>query len=732
MLRKVLAIALLVTLLLATGEMHLIAQANRPISLTLNGRPLATEVAPVIRNGRTLVPFRVIFEALGAQVDWDERTNTVAGYYGPSFVLLQPGSPRAWLTGVETSLDVAPVIIQGRTLVPLRFVAESLGAQVEWVDATHTVAITHAPLPPRAAPRSLGDFNTVFSGELTTMNYLVTATTAEHVVAANTVSALVEYDELGILHPSLARHWQISPDRLTYTFTLRQGVPWMTWDGREYAETVAQDFVDGLRYVLTPENASRTANIVFRVIRGAEDFFNGRTTDFSTVGIRAVDRYTVEYTLSRPVPYFMSMLTYVCFFPANGRFLAETGRRFGTDHTTLLNNGPYILTNHQPQNIREFVKNPRYWDRDFVHINRLTYRFNREAAALAPEMFFRGEISAASIPIAILDGWLQDPARRDLVRPAAVGNFSFWYAFNFNPRFAAEHQPDNWRLAVNNLNFRKAVFHGFDRIAAMLTFDPYHPERQMQNTIVPHGFATVAGMDYTELAPLARLRAMNFFDRRQALEFRNRAQVELRAAGATFPIRMMMPFNTGSPDWVNRVQVIEQQLETMLGRGFIDVVPVGFPPTGFLDATRRPGNFAFQEVNWGPDYADPETYVDPFMPNNTYSPLNMATGWSGNYERLIAAARAELVDLRKRFDLFAQAEAYLIDNAYVIPYRRGGGGYVASRLHPFSNPYAPFGVSGLSFKHQIILERPMNMAQFEAAEAQWQRDRAAALKRWGQ
>ena len=730
--KRIATVALILALFLASTQVHVIVEANRPIALTLNGRPLTTDVAPVIRNGRTLVPFRVIFEALGAQVEWDERANTVAGYYGPSFVLLQPGNTRAWRTGTEINLDVAPVIIQGRTMVPLRFVAESLGASVEWVDATHSVVITHTPLTPRPVPRTFGDFNTVYSGELTTLNYLVTATTAEHVIAANTVSALVQYDEFGILYPSLARHWRISPDGLTYTFTLRQGVQWMTWDGREYAETTAQDFVDAMRYVLTPANASRTANIVWRVIRGAEDFFNGRTTDFSTVGIRAVDRHTVEYTLSRPVPYFMSMLTYVPFFPANGRFLAEAGTRFGTDHTTLLYNGAYILTSHLPQQGREFIRNERYWDRANVHIQRLTYRFNREAAALAPEMFFRGEITSASIPIAILDGWLQDPARKDLVRPAAVGNFSFWFAFNFDPKFPAQHEPDNWRRAVNNENFRKAIFHGFDRVAAMLTFDPYYPERQLQNTIVPHGFVTVGGVDYTELPPLSRLRTATFFDRRLALDFRNRAQVELRAQGATFPIRMMMPFNTGSPDWVNRVQVMEQQLETLLGRGFIDVVPVGFPPTGFLDATRRAGNYAFQEVNWGPDFGDPETYVDPFMPGNTYSPINMAQGYDGTYERLIAAARAELVDLRKRFELFAQAEAYLIDNAYVIPYRRGGGGYVASRLHPFTGAYAPFGVAGLSFKRQIVLERPMNMAQFDEVEARWQRERAAELKRWGQ
>lgn len=730
MLKKLVVLFIAFALVIGTVGPSLPVRASTvPIKMVLNGRTLVSDVAPLIQNGRTLVPFRTIFEALGATVEWDEKTNTVAGYKGPSFVLLNLGSTKAWLTGKEVKIDVAPVAVSGRTMVPLRFVAESMGAKVDWVEETKTVVITHAADPVRA-PQKSGDFTTVYSGELTTLNYLVTGTSAEQAVAANAVDGLVEYDHLGILHPSLAKSWKISNDGLTYTFTLRSGVNWMTFDGKVYAEVVAQDFVDAMKYVLTKENASRTANIAYD-IKGAQDYFDGKNTNFSTVGVKAIDKYTLEYTLNAPVPYFMTKLTYVCFLPANGKFLAETGSRFGTDHRNFLSNGAYVLTNHEPQNLREFVKNTQYWDATNVHINKLTYRFNREAAQLAPEMFFRGEITSASIPISILDGWMQDPVRKEMVRPAPTSTFSFWYAFNFDPKFPAQYEPENWKKAVNNLNFRKSVFHGLDRIAAMLTFDPYNPERQIRNTITPSGFVTVGGLDYTKLPAFAKVNT-NTYNRNLALEFRNKAQVELRAQGVTFPIKMMMPYNTGSIDWTNRVQVIEQQLENLLGKGFIDVIPVGFPATGFLDATRRAFNYSIQEVNWGPDYADPQTYTDPFLPGNTYSPLNLSADYDGTYEKLISAAKAELIDIKKRYELFAQAEAYLIGMAYVIPYRCGGGGYVASKLHPFTAAYAPFGVSNLKFKHQIVLDKAMNMKQFEEAQDQWQKDRDAALTRWGQ
>ncbi|MBT9158147.1 MAG: Oligopeptide-binding protein SarA [Firmicutes bacterium] len=438
----------------------------------------------------------------------------------------------------------------------------------------------------------------------------------------------------------------------------------------------------------------------------------------------------MQYTLRSPASFFLSALTYVCFFPANGAFLAETGARFATDHLTILSNGAYILRAHVPQNRRELVKNTRYWDRDNVHIDRLFFQFNREAAALAPEMFVRGEISSASIPTAIIDGWRLDPVRRELLRPAPVGAFAFWHAFNFNPRMAPQFEPENWRRAVLNLNFRKAIFHGLDRVAAMLTFDPYDPLRQISNTITPVNFASVDGIDYTNLPALQPIVRMQVFDRALALTHRNRAMTELRAAGVTFPIRVKMPFNTGSPDWTNRAQVIEQQLESLFGREFIDVMPVGYPPTGFLDATRRPGNYAIQEVNWGPDFLDPEAYTQPFEAGHlTYSDIALA---SANYQRLLNAAKAEGRNIRRRFELFAEAEAYLIQNALVMPYRVGGGGYVASRLHPFQGSYAAAGPAVGKFKFQRLLDRAMNVEQFNEAQTIWARDRVIALRKAGQ
>lgn len=588
--------------------------------------------------------------------------------------------------------------------------------------------------PPESKVRESGDVYSVYSGEITTINYLVTSTTAEFSVAANTVDCLVEYDNLGIVRPALAESWKVSEDGLTWTFNIRKGVKWYTYQGEEYADVTAHDWVAAAKYILNPDNASATANIFYSVVKNAEEYYKGEIDDFEQVGVKALDDYTLQYTLKQPVPYFLSMLTYCPFMPANGQFLEEVGDQFGTDHTKILYCGAYILTEWRHQDERIYEKNENYWDADNVHIKKIVSRYNKEAATLAPEMFLRGEITGASIPTASLDEWMNDPEKSKMVRPAETSFYSYFYAFNFDPHFPDEYEPENWKIAVNNKNFRKAIFHGLDRISALLTLDPYEPERMLNNTITPKNFVAAGGKDYTMIGDLAKWTTGDSFDPELALEYRDKAKAELEGK-CKFPVKIMMPYNTSGTQWANEAQVVEQQLEGLLGEDFIDIIPVGFPPTGFLNATRRAGNYALQNCNWGPDYADPETYTEPFYPGGTYNwpekatdPAYLLDDGRTVYQKMVDDAKAEVIDIERRYELFAAAEAYLIEEAWVIPFRVGGGGYVATKLEPFASPYAPFGVSSLQYKGQIVMEEPMGMEEYKAAREKWERDRAAALE----
>ena len=179
-------------------------------------------------------------------------------------------------------------------------------------------------------------YRKLYSSEVTTLNYLYTGSTLEFEPAANVIDTLVEYDRFGMVQPALATSWETSEDGLTWTFHLRNDAKWVKNDGSEYGPVTAHDFVTGLRWVVNPANEAKTSDVVCSVIANADELYTKKITDFEQLGVKAEDDYTLVYTLKAPTPYFLSMLTYVCFMPANEAFLNEVGDRFGTTADTLL------------------------------------------------------------------------------------------------------------------------------------------------------------------------------------------------------------------------------------------------------------------------------------------------------------------------------------------------------------------------------------------------------------
>ncbi len=597
-----------------------------------------------------------------------------------------------------------------------------------------------------AAAEETTAYRTLYSGEITSLNYLTTSTTVEFAVAANVIDTLVEYDKYGQVQPSLALSWEYDAASLTYTFKLREDATWVKADGTEYAKVTAHDFVSAAKYILDAKNASSTANIFYSVIKGAEAYYLGTSTpeegeepapkmDWETVGVKALDDYTLQYTLVEPVPYFLSMLTYVCFMPVNGDFLAEKGADFGvaTSNENLLYCGAYILSAFEPQQKRVYTKNESNWDAEHVYITSIEQTYNKEASTISPELFRRGEVDDATITSTIASEWLANEETADLIRPVRQSSFySYMWFFNFNPQFDEEYEPENWKIAVNNENFRQSIAVGLDRVKSKTVMEPDNPESILFNTITPPEFVSINGVDYTQMGALKEITAKGAetFNEQAALEYKTKAVEELTAAGAKFPVIIPMFYNPSSSAWAEECQVVEQQLEGLLGTDYIDIVIIQGPSSGFLNATRRAGNYALMKSNWGPDYADPNTYTDPFYENTSYNTPVMAVEYldeNGKHEyyKLVEAARAITDDLTARYEAYAEAEAFLINHALLIPYGYDNGGYTASRLHPFDAQFAPFGISNDRYKGQTLLDAPMSTDQYWDAYDQWLEDRAA-------
>lgn len=585
-------------------------------------------------------------------------------------------------------------------------------------------------------------YKELYSSESSTLNYLVTSTIEEQKVGANCIDTLVEYDSDGQLKEGLATEWSYDEATLTWTFKLREA-KWVDSTGAEVADVTAQDFVDAMKYELTPEYESANAQNLFGVIANAQEYYNGQvynggadesgtvweTIDFSEVGVQAVDDHTLTYTLAKEVPYFISSLVYVVYMPAYGPQLEELGKEFGTAADKMYYNGAYYLAEFAPQERHTYRKNPSNYDAANVFIDEIQRIYNAEANTIGPEMIKRGEIDYAEISADLLDDWLNGADTQNLVsreRPAT--NYSYFYCFNFDPQFGEEYEPDNWRKAVNNENFRKALYYGLDKTKEVAVLEPSNPDDYILSTITPFEFAYNAdGADYTTVGAMADMG--NTFDEAKAVEYKEAAMTELAAQGVTFPVKVLMCYNPSVVNWDKECQVVEQQMESLLGTDFIDIIIEAGPTDNFLTEVRRSGQYAFMKCGWGADYADPETWTDPFYQSkgeNGYDDGYMY-GFMANaitegtetaavvqeYFDKVEAAKAITVDTNARFEAFAEAEAVLMDHALAIPFSITVSKYISTKLDVFEAQYAPFGVSKLRYKGQHLLDHYVSMEEFE-------------------
>ena len=462
--------------------------------------------------------------------------------------------------------------------------------------------------------------------------------------------------------------------------------------------------------------------------------------DFSSVGVAAVDEHTLTYTLNYDFPGFLSLLNYAPFEPAYGPMLAELGDQFCTSAETACSCGAFYLAEYTPLESWVMKKNPENYDKDNVYIDTVRYIYNQEALISGPEMVRRGEIDQATISSDILDSWLADDTTKDMVsmeRPET--GKSYFYFFNFLPyahQFPnwnttgvdAQYQPDNWAKAVNSTNFRKAFLYAINPAVTLAVTAPEGYENYKLHTITPPSFcADSKGVDYTECGALAKV--TDHFNEATAKQYRDAAVQELTAAGATFPIKVQYPYNPAVVDWDKQCQVFKQQIEGVLNDGFdfVDIIITQGPSDNFLNAVRRAGAYEFMSYYWGADYSDPETEVYPFYQEagdrgTCYAFLRtgvedgIITGETADYVMtymdMVEKAKAITADLDARYAAFADAEAYLIENALVIPLSLPVPPYIATRLNLWEGQYAPTGFSSNRLKGIHILDHYVSMDEY--------------------
>ena len=594
-------------------------------------------------------------------------------------------------------------------------------------------------------------YNTLYSSEVATMNYLYSSTEIDMITGVNCSTTLLAVDNHGIQQPCAATSYEVSDDGLTYTFHIREGQYWYDCDGNEMAELTAEDFVTPIVWCSDAANDSGNSGSC-EIIKNSKAYYDqtaaiiaGETPETNLtpedIGAHATDKYTLVYELEYAAPYFPSLVEFGCYFAANKECLDTHGAEFGTDNTKMWYCGAYIMDEFEPQEIHHYVKNENFWDADRVYIEEINRQYNAEAATLQPTLFLQGEVCDTEVSSDLLSEWQGDPEKSKMITTSRIStSYSYFWGFDFEPRVTDTDHNDQvnemWRIAVNNENFRKSIMYGMDRIRALQVSYPANAKELIRNTLVPKQYCSYDGKDYTEYGDLAAIADVDFFDPEKAKEYRDKAIEELRpqlqAAGYDFPIEIVTQYN-GSADWGKECMVIKQQMEELLGSDYITWTILNFGSQGFLAGTRRCGNYCMQKLNGGGDYIDPETWY--FLTDNennyifeydttekyeinTKTPETLAI--TEEYYGMMDKAIAERSDMKNRFTLFANAEAFFLSHAMAIPYRATGGGYTATKLDPFEATNSACGWTYLSYRYQHVYEEAMSQEMYEAELAAWE------------
>ena len=610
-------------------------------------------------------------------------------------------------------------------------------------------------------------YSSTFSANPTTFNYLLDYYADNTAVITNLVDGLLENDSYGNLVPALAEDWSVSSDGLTYTYKLRKDAKWYTADGEEYASVKAQDFVTGIKYAA--DNKGQAMDLIQNSIKGLNDYVTGVTNDFSTVGVKALDDYTVEYTLTRPEPYWNSKTTNSILFPVNEEFLKSKDKDFGTlTPDSILYNGPYLLKDFTSKSSIEYVKNPHYYDHDKVTIEKvkLAY-FDGSDQEMTIRNFESGAYSIAGVYPNSSNYAKTKEKYQDNIVYSLQDKTSWYFNFNVNRKTynhtakTTDEQKKSAQTAILNKNFRQAINFGIDRTAYSAQSNGEEAaSKTLRNTLVPPTFVQVGDKTFGEVTASKLVNygtewsGINLADAQDAYFNKEKAQAkfaeakkELEAQGVAFPIHLDVPVDQTNKNAVSGMNSVKQTLETVLGSDniVIDVQQLStddFGNVAFLAPNPAARDYDLNFDGWVGDYQDPSTYLDPFNAETGFylkifgldakedQELIKSLGLD-TYTQLLKEADTENKDVAKRYEKYAEAQAWMIDNSLVMSAMSNGGTASVTKVTPFTRAYSLVGIKGdgNNYKYMRLQKDPVTKKQFDEAKAKWEEESKKAIEK---
>lgn len=445
---------------------------------------------------------------------------------------------------------------------------------------------------------------------------------------------LYSIDAAGSPILAIAEKVEKSDDGLNYTFTLRDA----KWSNG--TPVTAKDFVFAWKRLVDPATASEYSFIAdIAGIKNAGAIIAGEKS-VDELGVTAKDDKTLVVELAFPVSYFESLMSFNSFFPVNEAFFTEKGDLFGTSPDTILSNGPFVVSSYEPAATTiELTKNADYWDAAAVKIDGIQYQVIKEAQQTMLA-YQNGDLDVATLAGEQVEQFKADPEFHNIMAGY------LWYI-----------SPNQTVAGLENANLRKAIALSYDKAA--IANNILKDGSIVADFAVPTLLATGPdGKDFRETAT-----TYLSTDKAKAKEYFETAKKELGLESFTYTLIVE---DTESAQ--NVAQFIQSEVQTNLPGLTISIETM--PKKNRVERMQS-GEFELGLTRWGPDYADPMTYLDMWT---TGSPNNYGFWSNADYDAIIQSAKdGELaLDLTARWEALKKAEGIVMDEAVILPvYQKG-------------------------------------------------------------
>jgi oligopeptide transport system substrate-binding protein len=481
--------------------------------------------------------------------------------------------------------------------------------------------------------------NLIMTAEIPTMDSALTTDAVGFDLLNNVNEGLYRLNEENVAVPAIADgEPTVSEDGLVYTFKIRDS-KWS--DG---TPVTAADFEFAWKRSMNPATASEYGPYMMGgVIKNATAITEG-TVDFKELGVKAVDEKTLEVTLEKQVPYFLSLMSFGTFLPQSEAFVTEKGADYATNSDNLISNGPFVLKAWDGTGLSwQLVKNDQYWDAETVQLTEINYDVVKETAT-AVNLYTTGEKDRAGLSGEYAMQYANDP---ELVKELETTLFYFKY----------NQQRNGKATPLANKNIREALTKAFNKqdLVDVVLANGSVPA----NYLVPKAFSfNEAGEDFRDING-----DMSVFNAEEAKAAWEKGLSELGVTEVSLEIL------GGDSDLSKKMdEYFKSQLEGNLKGLKITLKEVPFNVRLDLDTA---GDYDIEVAGWGPDFQDPYTFMNLFLTDGQNNHMSYS---NPKYDELVNASAGELaMDPAARYDAMAQAEKLLIEEDFAIGpiYQRG-------------------------------------------------------------